>query len=200
MAREASEGSSSSDEEAGCDKPKGAERALQAFKRGHRRMRQRPLKHVRRYVREAEEFLGVSPGVPYNLADYTRRISWGRHKTLQRCLSLKEKPTEAALQVILSLRCLRQCSTDNGEWGTAWLLTGLPDPYRKPRFGGEHQQLEEVAGYVKAMVELEKKARQYSTLPGADQAEEPAEPKTYNPKSKKWQKGAQVRAGDKPVE
>ena len=171
MAREASEGSSSSDEEAGCDKPKGSRAGaagLQKRPQAHATTASEACAPVRPRSRRV---FGRQPRSPVQLGRLHQADQLG-------------PPQDPAARLILSLRCLRQCSTDNG----------------KPRFGGEHQQLEEVAGYVKAMVELEKKARQYSTLPGADQAEEPAEPKTYNPKNKKWQKGAQVRAGDKPVE
>jgi len=72
---------------------------------------------------------------------------------------LKGKTKLAGLQLVQLLRGIHQCSLDAGDWKTAWLLLHLPDPVERPRFGGEVQELEVVASYVKAMNELERKSR-----------------------------------------
>ena len=77
-------------------------------------------------------------------------------------LLLQGNVEETALQLVLNLRAMYQCSLDGGSWTSAWLLTYLPDPLEKPRFGGEAQDLEIIAGYLKAMQELEKKGNKWN--------------------------------------
>ena len=166
LTEEDSDLSSSSSE--GTTRLKGAGKALQAYRKGRKAMRRKPAKHVRRYIKEVELFLGVSADVPYQLTDYSKRLSWGKHRSLMRIhfaishtlqLMLKNKHQLAALELTQLLRALHQCSLDNGDWRTAWLLTGLQDPVAKPQFGGEPQELEVIASYLKAMAELEKKGK-----------------------------------------
>lgn len=67
---------------------KGAGKALRDFRHGHRRMKKKPLKHVRKYVREVESHLGVTSQSPYRLSDYSRRLSWGKQKSLSYSIGL----------------------------------------------------------------------------------------------------------------
>lgn len=172
--KEVSKGSSdSSDSEAASssdtkEKLRGAGKAMRAYRREKKEMLKNPRRHIRRYIREVEETLGVSRDTPYLLTDFTRKISWGKHRTLMRLhwatsdtlqLLLRGKVDRAALQLTQTLRALHQCALDNGEWRTAWLLLHLQDPAERPKFGGDPHQLETVASYVKAMNELEKKSR-----------------------------------------
>lgn len=147
-------------------KPRGVGKALRDFRQGHRQMRKRPLRHVRRYIREVEEVLGANSEVAYNLSDFTKRLQWGKQKTLMRvhfALSellqtlLKGKSEQAALQCVQLLRATYQSCLDNGGWKAAGLLLQHADPLERPRFGGEANQLEQVASYLKALQELEKK-------------------------------------------
>ncbi len=167
--------SSSSSE--GTTRLKGAGKALQAYRKGRKAMRRRPTKHVKRYIREVELFLGVSAEMPYQLTDYSKKLGWGKHRSLMRIhfaishmlqLMLKNKHQLAALEMTQLLRALHQASLDNGDWRTAWLLTGLPDPVERPKFGGEPQDLEVIASYLKAMAELEKKGRTHPPLQDGD--------------------------------
>ncbi|CAE7042311.1 unnamed protein product [Symbiodinium natans] len=161
---------------------KGAAQALRQYHESKRRMFKRPLKHVRRYLKEVEEQLGGGDDVPYRLVDYTRKIYWGKQRTLQRFhvllheilrLMLMNRFEEAALQTVLSLRAVHQCSLDNGRWDLAWLLTHVEDPFQRRRWGGETQEVEVVAAYVKALEDLEKKTRQTRFFgDGTQQAEE----------------------------
>lgn len=83
------------------------------------------------------------------------------------------------------LRSIHQCSLDQGDWRTAWLLTHLPDPMLRPRFGGEEQSLEVIGAYVKAMHDLEKRGRSSA----ADQdVDDPVAGKGKNGKGKKGKK------------
>lgn len=168
------------------EKLRGAGKALKAFRQKRKQKRRNPLKYVRRYVREVEDQLGVVDNSAYKLIDYTRRLQWGKFKTLMRfhyALSevlqelLRGKAHQAALQVTQLLRATHQVALDNGEWKTAWLLLDLPDPVEKPRFGGEVQDLETVAAYVRAMHDLEKRSKTWKPPAAEDEEGAPAKGK-----------------------
>ena len=158
---------SSSDSSVGA-KPKGAGKALRDFRHAHRRMRRRPLRHVKRYVKEVEANMGVSSQTPYSLSDYSKKLNWGKQKTLMRthyALSellqslLQGKVEKASLQVVQLLRALHQVCLDQGSWRAASLLLMHADPLERPRFGGEPDQLEKIASYLRAMGDLEKRCQ-----------------------------------------
>ena len=124
---------------------RGAGKALKDFRHGHRRMKRKPLKHVRKYVREVESHLGVTAQSPYRLTDYSRRLSWGKQKSLMRIhyavsellqVLLKGKVERAALQAVQLLRALHQVCLDQGSWQAASLLLAHVDPLERPKFGG----------------------------------------------------------------
>lgn len=174
--------SQSSSEEVG--KLRGAGRAMQAYRKGKKQMQKHPVRHIRRYVKEIEQQMGATEGSAYRLSDYTKKLAWGKHRSLMRVhyavsealeqlLNLKGKTKLAGLQLVQLLRGIHQCSLDAGDWKTAWLLLHLPDPVERPRFGGEVQELEVVASYVKAMNELERKSRALNSA--ADRTEEEPE-------------------------
>lgn len=75
---------------------------------------------------------------------------------------LKGKTDQAALQISQLLRATYQVALDNGEWKTAWLLLDMADPVERPRFGGDVQDLENVAAYVRAMRDLEKRSKTWA--------------------------------------
>ncbi len=154
------------------EKLKGAGKALKAFRRGKKEMRKNPLKHVKRYIKEVEEQLGANHNTPYQLSDYSKRISWGKMKSLQRVhfaaseilqTVLKGRSELAALQLTQLLRATHQCCLDQGSWQTAWLLMDMVDPLERQKFGGEIQEIERVASYVRAMQDLEKRNKKHLT-------------------------------------
>lgn len=164
---ELSEGSSleSSDSQG---KKGGASRALRAYRRGHRSMRRHPLRHVRRYIKEVEHFLGAGADTAYSLSDYTKKLNWGKNRSLLRVHSalseilqtlLRDNPEEAALEIVQLLKAVHQTALDQGSWRTSWLLLRYADPVEVPRFGGEPQELERVAAYLSALQKLEKKSK-----------------------------------------
>ena len=57
------------------------------------------------------------------------------------------------------LRAVHQVSLDQGSWQAASLMLAHADPLERPKFGGEPQQLESIASYLKAMTELEKRSQ-----------------------------------------
>lgn len=189
-----------SSEETG--KLRGAGRAMQAYRRGKKEMQKHPVRHIRRYVKEVESQMGATEGSAYRLSDYSKKLAWGKHRSLMRIhfavsealeQLLKGKTKLAGLQLVQLLRGVHQCSLDGGDWRTAWLLLHLPDPVERPRFGGEVQELEVVASYVKALNELERKNRALNSA--ADRVEEESEAG----KGKKGKGKKKQQQGDDPV-
>ena len=159
--------SSSEESSSSKDKPRGAGKALRDYRREHAQMKKHPLRHVKRYVAEAEETLGICADTGYNLTDYTKKLHWGKNRSLMRVhyvgnrvlqTLLQDKPKLAALQLVQLLRALYQVNLDQGSWRAASLLMEHQDPLERPRFGGEPQQLEHIATYLKAMDDLEKRS------------------------------------------
>ena len=141
---------------------------MKEYRRGHKAMRKNPMKHVRRYIKEVEYHLGASAETAYNLSDFTRKLNWGNQRTLLRvhfALSeilqtlLKNQPEQAALELVQLLRAVHQTNLDRGSWRASWLLLRYADPIETPKFGGEPQDLERVAGYLNALQKLEKRAK-----------------------------------------
>eukprot|EP00435_Cladocopium_sp_Y103_P074514 s171_g49.t1 len=190
--------SSSSDSSADQHRRKGHARAIESYQQSKKRMFRKPLKEVRKYVREIEKELGAEHR-PFRLSEVGRRIPWQKQKSLQRChymlseiLSrlLKNQPEKAALQTVLCLRACHQAALDN-DWGIAWLLTHLPDPWSKKPWGGSPDQLGEVTAYLKSMSELSRNAEKVRLQSLAHY--EPSEPsqssKEARPKKDKKGKG-----------
>lgn len=69
---------------------------------------------------------------------------------------LKQQPERAALQATLTLQALHQTALDSGSWQVSWLLTHVEDPFEKKLFGGNPENLQSVASYLKSMSELAK--------------------------------------------
>eukprot|EP00439_Symbiodinium_sp_Y106_P005158 s43_g1.t1 len=148
---------------------RGLGKAFADYRQSRRRMFRNPKKHIKKYVREVQGQLGAGPDTPFRLTDYSKKIWFGKQRTLQRLhvllsevltMQLENRHEEATLQVVLGLRAIHQASLDSGNWEIAWLLTHLQDPMQRRRFGGEESQLETVAAYLKSQQELEKRARQ----------------------------------------
>ena len=159
---------SSLDSSNSAGKKDGASRAMREYRRGHKAMRKKPMKHVRRYIREVKYQLGASADTAYNLSDFTRKLNWGNQRTLLRvhfALSetlqtlLKDQPELAALELVQLLRAVHQTNLDRGSWRASWLLLRYADPIETPKFGGEPQDLERVAGYLNALQKLEKRGK-----------------------------------------
>ena len=189
--------SDSSDEDSSSEEKvrlKGAGKALKAYRQTHRAMKKQPLKHVKRYVREIKEQLGASNETPFSLSDWSKKINWGKNKSLMRLhygmsealeTLLKGKSEQAAMQLVMLLRATHQCSLDGGNWKVAWLLTHMADPLDRPRFGGEAQDLEVIASYVRAMGDLEKRSKLVPNAFEDDVDKEPKKPKGAKGRGKK---------------
>ena len=54
---------------------------------------------------------------------------------------------------------MHQSALDQGSFEAAWLLTGLPDPLKKEKFGGEPEELEVISQYMKALEDVAKRSK-----------------------------------------
>lgn len=160
---------SSSSDSQGNGKLKGAGKAMRDLRVGHRRMRRKPLHHVKKYVQEIESHLGVADQGAYRFSDYSKKINWGKNKSLYRIhfalseilqMQARGKPERASLMIVQLLRAVHQVALDQGPWQAASLLLSHTDPMERQRFGGEPEQLERIASYLKAVSELEKRSLQ----------------------------------------
>ena len=87
------------------------------------------------------------------------------------------------------MKCLHQTAIDQGNFEAGWLLTGLSDPLRRERFGGEPEELEIVSQYTHALDEVEKRARKGAGR-GADEDDEHKVPRAEkNDRAKGGKKG-----------
>ena len=134
--------SSSSSTSSSGSRTKGHARAVENMEANRKKMFKHPLRYVRRYLKNIEKELGAQDR-SFRVIDYTRRISFGKQRNLQKChhlfgivleLLLKEEYEKAALQCALNLQALHQAALD-GDWTIAWLLTQTPDPYEKRQWG-----------------------------------------------------------------
>ena len=171
----------------------GHAKAIESYQASKRRMFRRPLHHIKKYVKEVERELGAEDGKPYNLTDMGRKVSWGKQRNLQRChflLSdileklLRGKTEEGTLQVVLGLRAVHQAAID-GEWTVAWMLTHLPDVWSKKQWGGDPEDLGNVANYLRSMQELNRSTERLRNSASSSTAD-PVDPL---PPEKQKQKG-----------
>ena len=166
--RSTSRSSNSSDSSSGSREDrkllKGHSKAVYSYRRSGKRMFARPLRHVKKFVQGIQEELGAEDK-PFRIIDYTKKISWGKQRNLQRChhlvalileYLLKEEYEKGALQCVLTLQAIHQASLDNGEWQVAWLLTHTEDPFQRKLFGGDPNSLQHVTSYLRSMNELAK--------------------------------------------
>jgi len=125
-----------------------------------------PKRNIRLYVDEVRRRLGVQQGQPWNFADDTRKLNMGRFSSMVRVhtalgevlhLQLQNKHLAATSLVVQLLKSIHQMTLDQGSWKLAWLLTFLPDPLSRPRFGGTEEELETLSSFVKSLDELEKR-------------------------------------------
>eukprot|EP00930_Biecheleria_cincta_P095042 TRINITY_DN8694_c0_g3_i1.p1 TRINITY_DN8694_c0_g3~~TRINITY_DN8694_c0_g3_i1.p1 ORF type:complete len:499 (-),score=89.49 TRINITY_DN8694_c0_g3_i1:543-2039(-) len=132
------------------------------------RITKEPLRLVREFEETAQEDLGTLDGMAWTLRDWVEKQFWGKFKSLQRAAPqdvavyqyLRQNQPKAALaQLVQNLKSKPQAALDSGDWGTAWLLCGLPDPPRRREFIGNESEMAIIAGYEKSLIEVRKKQR-----------------------------------------
>jgi hypothetical protein len=151
-----------------------------------RRIKRKPDKIFRRYVRRTKELLGVSTSKQvWRFSDASRKILgtfgkmrglWKVHYHLSETLQAHAEGNSAltGAMIVQLLKCLHQVGIDNGSWTTAQLMLLHPDPTSVSDFGGDPSELRVIHSYTKAMAELKLAHRKAQTLP-RDNKEESAE-------------------------
>eukprot|EP00439_Symbiodinium_sp_Y106_P048804 s4313_g6.t1 len=156
-------------------------KAVNGLHKLHAQILRKPKKIYEAFEAEAVKELGVTPGQAWTRRDFVKKQSWGRYKGLYRCAMMDVAVYEhlragrhevATAQVVQNLKAKMQAVLHQGDWDTAWLLTGLPDPLHRKEWAGTKQEMSVVSGYVEAMTKLKKKVREAQG--GADAEDEDA--------------------------
>ena len=156
-------------------------KAVNSLHRLHAQILRKPKRIYEAFEAEVVKELGVTPGQAWTLRDFVKKQSWGRYKGLYRCAMMDVAVYEhlragrhdvATAQTVQNLKAKIQAVLNLGDWDTAWLLTGLPDPLHKKEWAGTKQEMSVVSGYMDAMMKLKKKVREAQG--GADAEDEDA--------------------------
>lgn len=166
-------GGSSSDETSGEEKQKDVGmKAVATLHKLHRRVQHQPRKVISSFEKELIQELGVIPGQSWTVRDYLRKQSWGKFKGIYRCAVmdaaayelLRSGQVEAGTaQLVQNMKAKMQSVTQNGDWTSAWLLTGISDPLSKKEFGGSKEELAVISGYVNALQKIRKQVKEAQT-------------------------------------
>ena len=164
-------------------------RSLRQYHKLKQDIIQNPRRFVVEYLEMVVEKVGVSEGQPLNLRDWNRKLSWGKHKSLERMhlmlceiltLGLQRKEDEQNARIVQCLKSIHQARIDEGQWKTAWLLTGIEPPHSQNRFGGGEREMEVVSQYSAMLEQLEKKVHggqlsaEVAEADAVDEEEKPA--------------------------
>ena len=164
-----SSGGSASDSEDRDDFGGKGLKAIRSLHKMHDRVLYNPKKIVKDFEREIIQELGVCPGQSWTVLDWVKRQSFGKFKGLLRCCAMDEAVYEmlrnkdyesATAQVVQNLKAKHQAVLQQGEWTTAWLLTGLSDPVSKREFAGSKSEMAAISGYVSALAKLKQQVKE----------------------------------------
>ena len=113
---------------------RGVERSLKSLHQMKRMTKTQPRRLAEEYVAKTKALLGVQDGQVWNFTELSRRISWVRHKGLQRmhCILCElfvvldaGQTEEAQALVAQALKAVHQAQLGDGSWQLAWHLTTL---------------------------------------------------------------------------
>jgi hypothetical protein len=122
-----------------------------------------PVAIISEYREEALRTLRPLPGTTWSYTDVWRLQNFRSCQSTGRMSRLcceavdllsRGLVLEAHALLIRGLQAAHQASLDNGSWDTAWLMTGLPDPFNTKGFGGTPEQLAKIAAYRRAQADL----------------------------------------------
>ena len=174
-----SSGGSSSDSESE-GKRHGGLKAVSSLTRMQKRIVSHPKKIVKEFERDAVTELGVVAGQAWTLRDFVRRQHWGKFKGVYRCAMMDVAVYEqlragqhdiAQAQLAQNLKAKMQSVLQQGDWTSAWLLTGLPDPLARKEFAGSKEEMSVISGYVAALAKLKKQVKEAEQMAGGDEEE-----------------------------
>ena len=129
--------------------------------------------------------MGVIEGQSWTLRDWLKRQKWGKFNGIYRCAVMDAVAYEmvgngqvdaGCAQLVQNLKAI-QSVTQGGDWSSAWLLTGIPDPLLRKEFGGAREELAVVSGYINALSKLRKKVKYSSQSHALDEEVEEGNPK-----------------------
>ena len=179
-------GGSSSDESADEGDIKGrGMKAVVTLNKLHDQIRKHPRRVCEIFEKEARDELGIVAGQSWTLKDYMKKQPWGKFKGIYRCaiqdaaayeLLRAGKSDEAAAQLVQNMKSKIQSTLQGGDWQTAWLLTGLPDPMMKKDFAGTREEMAVVSGYMEAIHKLKKRVKDAQAAGHPDDEEETGAP------------------------
>ena len=155
-------------------------RAVATLRKLHEQIRRRPRKICEIFEHEVIQEMGVIKGQAWTLKDYVKKQPWGKFKGIYRCALMdvevyeqlrNGEPQIAAAQVVQNLKAKLQSVLQGGDWSTAWLLTGLPDPLAKREWAGSKEEMAIISGYVDALHRLKKRVKDSQTAAEDDEGE-----------------------------
>jgi hypothetical protein len=177
----------------------------ESLTRQRRQLRKNPGNVISKHVAAMKEKLGATDArMVWCPTEYSRRLlpRFGRYKGMWRIHHMvSEILTELLAQkfdLATAMTCqlhkvLLQHAIDGGDWASATLLWGSPDPLGTEDFGGDYAEMEAVHRYRKALADLKQKHRQQPN--GEAEEEEDAARPAPKWKPKKKKDGADGGAG-----
>lgn len=174
-------GSSSEDSSDDNSKKDSGMKAVATLHKLQRRVHQHPRKVIASFEREIVEEMGVIPGQSWTVRDYLKKQHWGKFKGIYRCAVmdavayelLRSGHVEAGTaQLVQNMKAKMQSVIQNGDWTSAWLLTGIPDPLSKKEFGGTKEELAVISGYVNALQKIRKQVKEAQSAGQAKEEED----------------------------
>eukprot|EP00438_Fugacium_kawagutii_P003209 Skav218054 [mRNA] locus=scaffold214:1429603:1436014:- [translate_table: standard] len=180
--RSSSLGGSSSDSSSGSTSSEGrGMKAVSSLHKMHQRILKRPKKVCREFEAEVIREMGIVEGQPWTLTDWVKKQSWNKYKGLYRCaimdvaayeLIRAGKVEAGAAQLVQNLKAKLESVLQQGDWNTAWLLTGLSDPLQKKEFAGSKQEMSIISNYVNSLGKLRKHVKEAKGQAVAGEEEE----------------------------
>ena len=175
----ASLGGSSSEDGSGSQEEEKGMRAVHSLHKLQRRIQRHPKKIYMGWEKEIVEEMGIVSGQAWTIKDYLRKQSWGKFKGIYRCAMMDAQAYEylragdveaSKAQLVQNMKAKVQSVIQQGDWSSAWLLTGLPDPLSRREFGGSKEEMAVVAEYINSLSKLRKKVKESGG--GAEKEEE----------------------------
>lgn len=151
----------SSDHEAGM-------KAVTTLHRLHRRIRRRPKKIIHEFEKSLRAEMGVIEGQPWSVKDWLKRQPWGKFKGLYRASVMDAEAYElaragdasgCAAQLAQNMKSKLQSVLQQGDWETAWLLTGI-DPLTRKEWAGSKSEMAVISNYISSLHKLRKKVKE----------------------------------------
>ena len=153
-------------------------KAVVTLNKLHRKVKHHPKQIIRRFEKELLEEMGVVPGQAWSIRDWLKRQPWGKFKGIYRTavqdaavyeLLRSGETDQATAQLVQNMKSKLQSVLSGGDWATAWLMTGLPDPLSRKEWAGNKEEMAVISGYMNSLNRLKKKMKEAGTTANEDQ-------------------------------